>query len=277
MKHLRYILIALALLSATPVFAAAREFSTLNLATTSSISSYWKEDGNGNDETGLRNLTDSSITYGVGKFGTSSIYSGSARQYSSVMPTGTVGSLSVWTTSTESGQLGAIISRSKETNPYSRVAIPFNYIYAGSVSFGWSGGTLNTYPAAGNYADGGWHNVIITMTSSGVRMKIDGVLQSLSFLTGNSTTRFWWDDVGNDHFQLGSDSYDGNNLRQPFIGRLDDVVIFQQPLNDWEENCIAVATDTLCYEPPPVPEPATTVSGYFSYIKKIISFIKNLV
>jgi hypothetical protein len=45
----------------------------------------------------------------------------------------------------------------------------------------------------GSVSQGNWHHFAVTMDASGLKMYINGVQQSVTYLTGTSTSSFWWD------------------------------------------------------------------------------------
>jgi hypothetical protein len=165
-----FLKIGIATLLIVCLFAATNQAYANNLLT--NIAAYYLFSGNSNDATGNGvNGTDTSMTYSgtCGIIGNGACFNGTTGGINetggALLPSMSTGSMSFWfKTSSASNQNFA---------GFACAATPSGCVY----NFGINGGTVTMYglnsPAA-TYANGNWHQVVMTWTGSAGTLYIDG-------------------------------------------------------------------------------------------------------
>ncbi|WP_328535641.1 LamG-like jellyroll fold domain-containing protein [Streptomyces sp. NBC_00344] len=96
---------------------------------------------------------------------------------------------------------------------------------AGKLVFGVYPGSARTISTSGSYNDGGWHHVVATQDSSGIKLYVDGALKDSDNVTGNQAYTGYW--------RVGGDQLNGWP-QQPtsnfFAGQIDDTAIYPSAL-----------------------------------------------
>ncbi|MFC1600554.1 LamG-like jellyroll fold domain-containing protein [Patescibacteria group bacterium] len=192
--------------------------------------------GNGNDGTLTHNAT-----WDIGKYGSSLKVDGTVstdgdthvRLSDDIYDTHTQGTISAWVKLTDTGDDYQPIFFGG--NSYDNDAVALYYKTFSDEFIVWvdeSGGG-EVLKASLSYSDiDNWHHVALTMDSNGNKFYIDGVQQTLSYDTGNSSTSYWFDDVasGATHYTVGGtpDSTDSNDCFEAEMteGLIDDVRVY---------------------------------------------------
>jgi len=152
--------------------------------------------------------------------------------------------VSIWfnTTSTTGG---ALIGLQNGSYAADRVLYMSN---SGQIYWGLNPGTVQTINTANSYNDGDWHHVIVTVSSTGSTLYVDGTSQasSTSMTVGNSLNGYW---TMGDIILTSWTSAPTNNY---FTGKLDDIAVYHRVLSATEIsssndlNQIYVGTATAC-------------------------------
>jgi hypothetical protein len=152
--------------------------------------------------------------------------------------------VSIWfnTTSTTGG---ALIGLQNGSYAADRVLYMSN---SGQIYWGLNPGTVQTINTANSYNDGNWHHVIVTVSSTGSTLYIDGTSQasSTSMTVGNGLNGYWT--MG----YIILSSWTSAPTSNYFSGKLDDIAVYHRVLSGTEIsssnnlNQIYVGTATAC-------------------------------
>lgn len=88
-----------------------------------------------------------------------------------------------------------------------------------------------------------WHHAVVNMSSSGHEIYVDGKKQTLTYLSGNSSTALWFDDIAENTtaYTVGCSDFDGSDTNDCngngfFAGTIDEFKLFTQPLTQEQIN-----------------------------------------
>lgn len=88
-----------------------------------------------------------------------------------------------------------------------------------------------------------WHHAVVNMSSSGHEIFVDGKKQTLTYLSGNSSTALWFDDIAENTtaYTVGCSDFDGSDTNDCngngfFAGTIDEFKLFTQPLTQEQIN-----------------------------------------
>ena len=91
---------------------------------------------------------------------------------------------------------------------------------------------VNAYTAAGVIPQNTWTHVAVTVNSSGNKLYVNGVQQSVTYSTGSASTNVFFDDVTQlDFAGWGVDKYSGSSFTRHFDGFLDDGRVYNRALS----------------------------------------------
>jgi hypothetical protein len=90
--------------------------------------------------------------------------------------------------------------------------------------------TVRTLNAPGAYHDGGWHHAVATLSSGGMRLYVDGVLEA----SNNRTTAYHYNPYGSDGFwRVGGDTTTGmaGVLDATLVSSIDNAAVYTTALS----------------------------------------------
>ncbi|MBC7518306.1 MAG: PKD domain-containing protein [Microbacteriaceae bacterium] len=111
---------------------------------------------------------------------------------------------------------------------------------SGSVLFGVYPGTTRIVKSASSYNDGKWHQVVANLSPTGMQLYVDGLIvgQRSDTTFGQAYSGYW---------RIGGDtSWSGNDY---FAGNIDEVAIYDAPLNSTQINAHYVASGRPSQQP----------------------------
>jgi len=189
-----------------------------------------------------------------------------------IAPGPSVYSVETWfrTTSTTGGALvnyGSLQGRPRSDTGVDRVSSTVDRVVymengSGFLRFGVRAGFgTTTLRSAAEFNDGAWHHVVATQGPEGMRLYVDGMLQSQNTTTGNGTYLGTWH-VGGDNLS-GYPNAGNTQAARYFHGQLDETAVYLAPLSAPQVgNHFTVGSGVVDATAPTVPSGLTaTVDG----------------
>ena len=140
----------------------------------------------------------------------------------------TTGTISAWVKTTGGSQW--IFSASDSGDSNSDISLRLDS--SGHLQLDvWEGGAVLAVETTATVNDGNWHHVAATVGPGGNALYIDGVQASVNYLTGNSSSTAFFDDVTNlDSMSIGRYLNDSGSQFH-FDGLIDDVRVYDRALS----------------------------------------------
>ncbi len=205
--------------------------------------SYWKFDGNANDEAGINNgtlvgnariINDTERGFVLSLGGSSYV---NVNDDISLRPESGSWTISVWAKSENRDQIAPIVTKRQPNSPYEQ----YSLLIAGPDSHSWTSGRKIVFDyiedtvdversgyTTNNIIDGSWHHIVMTANQSSdtVRIYVDGSEETVAVDHNHGS----WPTINNaDNLRIGN-----NNARFYFIGRIDDIMIYNRVLTETE-------------------------------------------
>ena len=145
------------------------------------------------------------------------------------------GSIAVWVNEDSVSGYGVVFQASDSGDDDSRIAL---YVSNDELSFYVKEGTntqLRLITTSANLNVGSWSHVVVTVDSSGNKMYVNGVQQSVNYIEGTASTNRFFDDVSQlDFMAWGIDKYNGSTFSGHYTGLLDDGRIYDRALSSMD-------------------------------------------
>nr|MBX2881199.1 DUF4347 domain-containing protein [Granulosicoccus sp.] len=91
---------------------------------------------------------------------------------------------------------------------------------------------LNVVTTSANITTGTWNHVAVTVDSSGNKVFVNGVQQSVNYVVGSASTNRFFDDVSQlDFMAWGVNKFNGSSLNSDYDGFLDDGRVYDRALS----------------------------------------------
>ena len=138
----------------------------------------------------------------------------------------TIGTISSWFKSTNSGAYGWIVTGSDDGDASSDVSLGIDSNNKLAFYVRDDGSNDIGFITTDSYNDGQWHHVAVSVAASSNIIYIDGKLAVGSYGTGSTSTQAWFSDVtGLDTLRIGNRKDSGGNQHH-LVGNISEVAIY---------------------------------------------------
>ena len=231
-------------MGAAPYEAADGAFGGHSTLSTD-IVSYWKFDGDLTDSHGSNDATNQGTSdTASGKINNARDFDGANDriELGDDLTATTTGSISMWVYPEDINQgNNSLLNIKQGTDGNDRFLLRLydgdaGQSYDGKVNFIVRPGGVTTFNIYGNtvLSNTNWYHIVITNDGSLIRMYVNNTLQTLTYLTGSSSTVDWWDDIpATAEWFLGT-QYVNGSYQDYFDGVIDEVGIWEKQLSTQE-------------------------------------------